>query len=234
MRDEQTTWQHDDPRRLVTWTPAQPPRAVEGPFDLACFEGQVLVLELGPDMLACRELGGALQQVFLDGLHKLEIGDGAGLIPPASRLYMLRPSLPISWRWRQGDELVIDTGTARGERLPLRGTCSLFLDDPMRFYREVLAGLDQLEASDLVAVLDALVRSQIAAHLLPLGQAGRFDRMRAQIQLGELDAEHLSEDLTDLGLGCRHLAAFTPQELPEPAPPELVGGPLAGSYDDVL
>jgi len=37
MRDEQTTWQHDDPRRLVTWTPAHPPRAVDVIVDLKLF-----------------------------------------------------------------------------------------------------------------------------------------------------------------------------------------------------
>jgi hypothetical protein len=229
-----STWHDEDPQRLVTWTAVTPPRAVEGPLELVSFRGQVLILELGPDQLACREQDGRLAQVFLDGLHRLEIGESAGQTPPHSRLYFLRLDVPLSWRWQAGCELTVDTGTPEGDRLPLRGACSLHLRDPLRFYTEVLPGLESLDPRDLLAVLDTLVRSKLAAHLEPLAERGRIDRMRAQVQLADLGVEDLDDDLADLGLGCLHLAACIPLEQDEPAVEALVPSALSGSYDDVL
>jgi len=242
MNDGRSHWQLDDSSRVVTWTAARPPRAVEGPLDLACFADRVLILELEPAQVACRETGGCLRQVILDGAHRLDIGTAGGQIPPQGRLYFLRPDVPIGWRWHKDAHLVIatdpagvsDGDAAAGVRLALRGLCSLHIADPVRFYTEILRGLADVQPEHLAGVLDALVRSQLATHLQPLIRRGDLDQLRAQVLLTNLTAADLSDDLGELGLGCLHLAACTAHIHAPSAAPAPPMTPVCGSYDDVL
>jgi hypothetical protein len=246
MPHDPTRWQQEDPDRQTEWRPASPPRAVEGPLELTCFAGRCLVLELAPGQVVCRELDGRLQQVLLDGVHRLDVGEGRNRVSLASRLYFLRPDVGLDLRWRPGDSLVIDAAepgreavaaTDRaGLRLPLRGVCRLHLADPMLFYRSVLQGLREPDPAALLGVLDALVREHLAGHLLPLVHRGRLDLLHAHTLLADLGPAELSDDLAEIGLGCLDLAVYTPLagadagQASEAAEAE----PLVASYDDLL
>jgi membrane protease subunit (stomatin/prohibitin family) len=236
--DDPGAWQFVDPSDVITWTAAQPPRLVEGPLDLASFDGQMLVLDLDAGQIAYREAEGCLRQVFLDGVHRLRVGEGAGQVSTRSRLFFLRTDQPVTWRWQGRDALVLEADGPDGYHLPLRGTCSLGLADPVRFYQTVVHGLASLDLQDLTRVLDALVRAQLAAHLQPLVQRGRSDLMQAQIRLSQLGADDLSDDLADLGLVCLHLIACTPVDSEDPTGDarelEATSVVAPASYDDVF
>ncbi len=258
MRRVPSSWQQDDPAHVFVWHPASPPRAIDGPLPLACFEGRRLVLELAPDQLACREQDGQLAQVFLDGVHQLEIGRGPGQVCPSSRLVFLRPDVALDLRWRHDDELVLvaddPAASPRGGRdlrafaadqharsphcalhLPLRGTCRLHLADPLLFYRCCLLGLRDPAPQHLLGILDAFVRTQLAAHLRPLLRGGNLDRLHAQTMLADLGGDDLGDDLAEVGLGCLHLAAYLPLGDEEPTTVcEPAGAVLSGSYEDLL
>jgi hypothetical protein len=227
-------WQQRDPEDFVTWHPVEPARAVEGPLSLEFFADRVLVLELAPHQLAFREQDGRLQQVYFDGLHELAVGDGPGQIEPASRLFFLRGDVPLVLRWREQASLRIDTGGAAGELLPLRGVCSLVIDDPATFHGAVLQGLEDLEPQRLGETLDALVRSQLEARVEALVAHGRLDAMRVEILLNDLKAADLDEDLLELGLRCIHLAAGTPAARAEDVAESETQQTPVGSYDDVF
>lgn len=249
MRTESPLWQQDDPDRLIVWQPASPPRAVEGPLALTCFAGRRLVLELAPAQIVCRESGGRLRQVYFDGVHRLEIGEGEHQIAPDNRLTFLRPDAPLDLRWRQNDSLVLAVAAAgrpqpqpgdpsgaspSGLRLPLRGLCRLHLAEPLLFYRSLLEGLDRAASGDLLAVLDALVRTHLTEHLRPLLRGKDLDRLHAQALLADLGPNDLAEDLAEVGLGCLQLAAFLPLDSEERRAETATCPVGPGTYDDLL
>jgi len=227
-------WQEQESDSVVTWRPVEPAQSVEGPLALEFFDNSTLVLELAPDQLAFREEDGRLQQVYFDGFHQLHVGDGADRVSPASHLFFLRTDVPMSWRWRGETSLRVDTGRQPGFLIPLRGVCSLLIEDPAGFHRHILQGLETLESDHLIRVLDTLVRTQIENRLEPLVERGVVDPMRVQILLNDLAATDLNEDLHDLGLRCIHLAACTPAVVDEPVAELPVYSAPSGSYDDVL
>ena len=165
---------------------------------------------------------------------QLQVGDGTDRVSPTSHLFFLRTDVPLSWRWRGETSLRVDTGSQPGVLVPLRGACSLLIEDPAEFHRQILQGLESLESDHLTRILDTLVRTQIESRLAPLVERGALDAMRAQILLGDLAATDLNEDLHDLGLRCIHLAAFTPAVEHEPVTEVPVYSAPSGSYDDVL
>lgn len=248
MLRETPCWQQDDPDRIVVWRPASPPRAIEGPLTLECFDGNTLVLELAPEQIACREDRGCLQQVLLGALHRFEIGKSREQTPPSSRIIFLRSDAPLVLRWTGAAGLILNPAadgtrgsagsrsgdTAQGLRLPLRGICRLHLADPMLFYRSALQGLNRPSEENLLGVLDALVRTHLASHLEPLAGGGVLDRLHAQTLLADLGPDDLGEDLEALGLACLHLAAYLPLDIEEPVPAHATVPSLAGSYDDLL
>ncbi len=234
MSRREPHWQQREADDFVTWHPAEPARAVEGPLALDFFVDQTLVLELAPHQLAFREQDGQLKQVYFGGLHELAVGAGGGMVSPESRLFFLRGDVPLSWRWRAPSTLRVDTGHEPGILISLRGACSVIIDDPAGFHRAVLQGLENLEPDALIGVLDTLVRSQIAARLESLVEIQSLDAMRVQILLNDLAATDLDDDLVELGLRCVHLAAGTPTVQEEPAAPPVAHEVPVGSYDDVL
>jgi hypothetical protein len=227
-------WQQREPEQYLTWHPVEPPQAVEGPLALEFFRDRTLVLELAPHQLAFREQDGQLKQVYFDGLHELSVGLGPGMVDPASRLFFLRGDVPIVMRWREGCTLRVDAGQEPGILVPLRGVCSVIIDDPATFHRTVLEGLEELDPGRLVEAVDTLVRSQLESRLASLVENGSLDPMRVEILLNDLAAWELDEDLLELGLRCFHLAAGTPAVRREPASELPTENQPVGSYDDVF
>lgn len=241
-------WQQEDPDRIVVWRPVSPPLAVEGPLELACFEGSILFLELASEQLALRTDDGRLQQVFLGDVHRLEIGNGARDVPCSSSVVFLRPDVPLDLRWNSDSCLVLNPDrragsgadqpfadtAGQGLRLPLRGACRLCLSDPMLFYETFLQGLAHPAQEHLLGVLDTLVRAQLATHLNPLLCGGDVDRLHAQILLSNLTPADLDEDLAEFGLGCLHLAACLPRVIDEQIATVPAGTQVPGSYDDLI
>ncbi len=234
MQRRDTLWQQREPDDCVTWHPMEPARAVEGPLALDFFVDQTLVLELAPHQLAFREEAGQLKQVYFDGLHELAVGDGNGQISPESRLFFLRGDVPLTWRWSEETSLRVDTGRGTSNLIPLRGACSVVIDDPAGFHRKVLQGLESLEPEVLVGVLDTLVRTQIEARIEALVENQSVDTMRVQILLNDLAAADLDDDLLEIGLRCIHLAAGTPAAREEAVAPQATYAAPVGSYDDVF
>lgn len=227
-------WQQRPFEDFVTWHPVEPPRAVEGPLSLEFFRDQTLVLELAPHQLAFREADGRLQQVYFDGLHELAVGHGPGQVEPDSRLFFLRGDVPLTWRWRDGTSLRVNGGHEPGILVPLRGACSVVIDDPAGFHGAVLDGLESLDDATLIRTLDTLVRTQLETRLEPLVENRSLDPVRVQIMLDGLRTEDLDEDLLELGLRCVHVAAGTLVRHEEPlVAPENAELPI-GSYDDVF
>jgi hypothetical protein len=232
MIDRSTTWQEHDPEHVVTWTPATPPRAVEGPLALDLFAGRLLVLQLAPGQVAVHEVDRRPRRVLLDGCHHLEIGHGPDAVTPEGSVVFLRPDVPLAWRWTVGCELHVDAGGGDFIDLPLRGACALSLADPCRFHERVLAGLGELQLATLTDVLDTLVRSRLEARLHDLVDRGRLDVLQASVRLEALTAEDLADDLAPQGLSCERLQVAIPAPREESVTVEATA-PI-GSYDDVL
>ena len=232
MIDKSTTWQEHDPEHVVTWTPATPPRPVEGPLTLDLFADRLLVLQLAPGQVAVHEVDGRPRRVLLDGCHHLDVGRGPDAVAPEGSLVFLRPDVPLAWRWTAGCELYVDTGGGDTIALPLRGACALTLADACRFHERVLAGLGELQLATLTNVLDTLVRSRLEARLHDLVDRGRLDVIQASVRLEALAAEDLADDLAPQGLACARLQVAIPAPREESVTVEATVP--VGSYDDVL
>jgi len=227
-RRPHTPWQELAPEDVVAWTPASPPRCVEGPLDLDLFQGQMLALELAPEQVALHVVDGRVRRVYLDGHQQLPTVPAGSAAGAQGWLVFLRPDVPISWRWHDGVFLHVD----QRECLPLRGACSLHITDPIRFHDAVLAGLDDLPAGRLTSVLDTLVRGRLESHLQGVGGRQGLDPLRAKVVLEGLLPAALDDDLDALGLGCDHLTVAVPVASEHDAPTRR--RPCPACYDDVL
>jgi hypothetical protein len=233
MRHRRPTWQDHDPEHVVTWVPAEPPVAVEGPLALDLFCDRLLVLELAPSQVALLEVDGQIQRAYLDQGQQLDVGAETGQTEPRGRLIFVRSDVPIAWRWGDGAELHVDVGGGQSIDLPLRGQCAIAADDPVRFFRTVLAGLESLPVERLQNILDTLVRAQLERRLGELVEHAGLDRMQAEVMLENLAPADLDEDLAELGLACGELNLFV-GETTSPDAAELIESAPVYSYDDVL
>lgn len=223
-----TPWQELASEDVVVWTPATPPRCVEGPLDLDLFQGKMLAIELAPEQVALHVVDGRIRRVYLDGHQQLPSVPAGSDTGSAGWLVFLRQDVPISWRWHDGTFLHTD----QREHLPLRGACSLHITDPIRFHEVVLAGLDDLPTARLAAVLDTLVRSRLESHLQGVGGRQGLDPLRAKVMLEGLEPVALDDDLEALGLACDHLTVAVPVAAEDDAPTRRRLCPTC--YDDVL
>jgi len=225
-------WDLREPDEVVTWSPAQPPQAVEGPLPLDMFRDRLLVLDLAPGQVAVHVKGDGRQRVYFDTMPRLDLGLGVHQTAPEGWLVFLRCDAPISWRWHDQSRLVVDLGGGESHALPLRGRCSLLVADPLRFHSAVFEGVDDLPTGRLAGVLDTLVRARLEARLGDLVDAHRLDPLQAKIALENLTAADLDDELHALGLRCQDLVLAVPvaQESSESSP---VDAPHA-CYDDLL
>jgi hypothetical protein len=227
-RHNAAPWQELPADEAVTWTPASPPQAVEGPLALELFRDRLLALELAPDQVALHVVDGRIRRAYLDGHHQLPIGSATDGQAPEGWLVFLRPDVPIAWRWQDDAVLHVD----QHARLPLRGACAVHVSDPVRFHDAVLAGLDDLPLPRLAAVLDTLVRGQLESRLQGVGGREGLDPLRAKVILEGLEPAALDDDLDALGLSCGYLAVAVPVASENDAPTPDQARPAC--YDDVF
>lgn len=225
-------WDLREPDEVVTWSPAQPPQAVEGPLPLDMFRDRMLVLDLAPGQVAVHVKGDGRQRVYFDTMPQLDLGLGAHQTAPEGWLVFLRSDAPIRWRWHDQSRLVVDLGGGAADELPLRGRCSVLVADPLRFHEAVLNGVDDLPAERLAGVLDTLVRARLEARIGGLVEGHHLDTLRAKIALEGLTATDLDDDLQALGLRCQDLVLAVP-EPQDRAEASQMDEPRA-CYDDVF
>jgi len=210
MNRHRTPWQDHDADDLVTWTPAEPTRAVEGPLPLDLFRDRLLVLDLAPGQIAVHVVNDRTYRVYLDTMHQLELGDHPGQTAPEGWLVFLRPDAPLSWRWSDSSLLHVNLGGGEELELPLRGRCSVLVSDPLRFHEAALRGVDEAPVDRLTDIVDTLVRSQLEARLHDLVSRHRLDTVQAKVLLEGLTAADLDDELQALGLSCHHLTVAVP------------------------
>ncbi|MEZ4386213.1 MAG: hypothetical protein R3D98_01295 [Candidatus Krumholzibacteriia bacterium] len=209
MNRQAQPWQELDADQVVTWSPAEPPRAIEGPLALEMFRGRLLTLDLAPGQIAVHVVDGRTRRVYLEGHQELDLTAGPGAATCEGWLVFVRIDAPISWRWDESTRLHLTART--GETgLPLRGACSVLVADPLHFHDAVVAGLDTLPATRLAQVLETLVRSNLESRLQELMASQGLDPLRAKVMLESLQPADLDDDLQPLGLACSHLAVAVP------------------------
>ena len=232
MSQHTAVWQDHNSQKVVSWTPKQPPQAVEGPLDLDLFVDCVLDVDLAAGQLAFHEQDGQIRRVYLDGHHHLDIGHASGQVEPAGHLVFVRCDAPVTWHWRKGRVLIVDTGNGPTE-LPIRGACALQIDHPTTFFRAVLAGLDDHPHDRLVSVLDTLVRANLEQRVREVVEDQTIDPIRAQVLLESLEPADLNNDLADLGLACHQLTIALPVMSEDPDTVAEQAQPIV-CYDDVI
>jgi hypothetical protein len=233
MRHGEPIWQDIDPGIVVVWTPAEPPRAIEGPLALDLFTDRMLTLELAPGQVALLTIGSEIRRALLDGLHQLRVGTGPQEVSPEGRLVFVRPDVPIRWRWSLESRLHVPVPGNRTVDVPLQGSCALAVSDPIRLHDSVLAGLDDLPEDRLRGVLDTLVRSHLERRLAGLADHHHLDPVQVEVHLEALRPAALDDELAEFGLVCRELTAAV---APAPGAREGAEGdpsPIV-SYDDIL
>ncbi len=229
MSTTRDVWQERGADQVTIWSPADPRRPVEGPLPLSLFAGRTLVLDLAPGQLACREQEGRVAQVWLDGQPEVSLPAHPG---PDERLWFVRDDTPLTWRWREGDALVVALGRGRSLRLPVRGAVALVVRDAMALLQTVLLGLSHLDPQVLTDVLRTHVQATLESRLVTVVDGGRIDPVRAQILLESLTCSDLDDDLADLGLAALHVGITVPTaaSVARRHDPD----PIPVSYDDVL
>ncbi|MBD3220802.1 hypothetical protein GF314_06130 [bacterium] len=233
MRHGEPIWQDIDPDLVVTWTPAEPPRTIEGPLALDLFTDRMLALELADGQVALLTSGGEVRRVLLDGLHQLRVGTGPQDVSPDARLVFVRPDVPVRWRWSHASRLHVPVPGGRTVDVPLQGSCAVAVSDPIRLHDAVLASLDDLPADRLRGVLDTLVRSHLEQRLAGLADHHHLDPVRAEVHLEALRPDDLDDELAELGLTCRELTAAVAPASGERDVAEGDPSPIV-SYDDLL
>jgi len=229
MSTTDDVWQERNADQVTIWSPAEPRRPVEGPLPLSLFAGRTLVLELATGQLACREHEGQVAQVWLEGRPEVSVPAHPG---PDERLWFVRDDTPLTWRWREGDVLVVALGRGESLRLPVRGAVALVVRDAMTLLQAVLLGQPRLDPQILADVLRTHVQAALESRLVTLVDGGRVDPVRAQILLESLTCHDLDDDLGDLGLAALHVGITVPTEASVAR--HVDPGPVPVSYDDVL
>jgi hypothetical protein len=190
----------------LEWTLDHRQGLIQGPLDLEFFRGRKISLVLEPGQLAMLIQESALQAVYLDGAHYLDIGHGNHQVPAESKLIFLATDRHINLNWsRQAPLLLGPDG-----REALIGGCSLTVDGPARFFRTFLDTPDMPDPEFLTRLIDQLVRGVLEEFLSDLFGTGSFPRpAEIQSRLMRLTPEDLADQLVPCGLACVNLALYT-------------------------
>ncbi len=214
LRQGQYEWKMDPDDSLV-----------QGPIKMEDLLGQrmLLNLELGQYGLLIRD--GALKALYLDGCHHLDIGRREDQIQINSSLVFLNTekSLHFHWTAQHGEGFVAPEG------IPVIGRCSVRIEKPARFYQRVLRSLDDWSSETLRNYLDPLLHQAFSKLLAEICEPDCDHSGGLQSLLMGLGSHQLDEFITEHGLYCQDLAAYTA------APPIEEGvDQIAGQSVDLL
>ncbi len=178
---------------------------VQGPLDMEFLRGQriSLNLEMGQYGLLVRD--GALKALYLDGAHHLDIGEQKEQIKTDSHLFFLTTEKSIDFRWTTESA----QGFTAAGGTPVIGQCSVRIEKPARFYQRVLRKLEKWSPEDINDCLRPLVNSAFKELLQDLTATACNHPGGLQSSLMMLGAHQLDEYLSEHGLYCVSLAAYT-------------------------
>jgi len=198
---------------------------VQGPLDMEFLRGQhmSLTLELGQYGLLVRD--GALTALYLDGSHHLDIGDQNDQVRTDSLLFFLTTEKSLDFRWTTDN----DQGFMTPDGTPVIGRCTVRIEKPARFYHRVLRKLDDFSPENITECIKPLVHNAFKELLNELCEPGCDHSGGLQSSLMMLGAHQLDEHISEHGLYCVSLAAYTA------APPvENCTDQTAGQSADLL
>jgi hypothetical protein len=187
------------------WTMEADGAMVQGPLDMEFLRGQhiSLILEEGQYGLLVRN--GALKALYLDGAHHLDIGQGNDQIKTDSLLFLLATDKNQDFRWTADS----DQGFVTRDGTPVIGRCTVRIEKPARFYHRFLRGLENWLPETITDHLEPLVHQAFNDLLTELCESGCDHAGGLQSSLMNLGAHHLDEYLSEHGLYCVSLAAYT-------------------------
>jgi len=190
----------------IEWSIDMDKGCVQGPLDLEFMRGQKLSLVLAEDQQALLVHEGQLKTVYLDGVHYLEIGQGARQINPSCQLIFLALAEPLQLHWPRASAL--QWGPAAHQTLI--GNCTLRIEWPSRFFTTFLQGHPNPDPDFITRLIDQMVRGLFTDHLSAgLDGATGPSAIEIQARLTRLMPDDLNEDLNACGLRCTHLAVYT-------------------------
>jgi hypothetical protein len=198
---------------------------VQGPLDMESLRGQHISLNLDVGQYGLMVREGSLKALYLDGAHHLDIGEQKDQISTDSLLFFLTTEKSIDFRWKAKNSqgITIANGT------PIIGQCSIRIEKPARFYHRVLRNLKEWSPEAVNEHLKPLVRNAFKELLDEVYETGCNHSGGLQSSLMMLGAHQLDEYLSEHGLYCVSLAAYTA------APPvEDSADQTAGQSADLL
>lgn len=198
---------------------------VQGPLNMEKLQGHhmSLILDVGQYGLLVRN--GALKALYLDGAHHLDIGDSKEQISTSSQLFFLTTDKSQDFRWTADSANSFKSSDGTG----VIGRCSVRIEKPARFYHRFLRTLDNWSPENITEHLEPLVHEAFNQLLAELSENSSNHSGNLQSSLMMLGAHQLDDYLSEHGLYCVSLAAYTA------APPvEHCTDQIAGQSADLL
>ena len=197
--------EHFDAALPINWSVDDTDGPIQGPLALAFLQGRRLALTLGENQVALLLGDGRLQAAFPAGEHELAIGPGG--IDPDWRLLFLAPGKGLAVRWTAAAPL----RCGKDVELALIGLCRLAIADARAFHDTFLAGVETVDATFVLVLIDRLVQATVAERLASSAGADNWTPASVQARLTSLGASDLADELAACGLACRQLALYTAQ-----------------------
>ena len=198
---------------------------VQGPMEMGDLRGQRISLNLETGQFGLLVRDQALKALYLDGSHHLDIGQNNSQIKTDSQLFFLTTEKSEDFRFTPENS----PGFAASEGTEIIGRCSVRIEKPARFYHRFLRTLDNWSPENIRQNLEPLVHLAFNEMLSELIEHGSRQPGELQSSLMRLGAHQLDEHLSEHGLYCVSLAAYTA------APPvEQYSHQTAGQTADLL
>ncbi len=187
------------------WTMEADGPMVQGPLDMEFLRGQRISLVLDEGQYGLMVRKNILKAVYLDGAHYLDIGSSPGQIPTDSHLFFLSTDQAIHFSWGKKHQEVITTQSGTS----VICQCSVRIEKPARFYHRTLRELNQWDPETIENHLKPLVSEALRSLLDQICEHSHHHDASLQSNLMALSPSQLDEFLTDHGLYCESLAAYT-------------------------
>ncbi len=178
---------------------------VQGPLDMEFLRGQRMLLTLEEGQYGLLVHDGALKALYLDGCHHLDIGNRPDQVQTDSHLFFLSTSQPVEFRWTSTSE----HGFTTSDGTQVIGRCSVRIEKPARFYHRILRNLSDWSPETVNSQLEPLVHQAFNNLLSQVCQLEWDHPGGLQSALMGLGASQLDEFLSEHGLFCESLAAYT-------------------------